>query len=497
VIGEGEGATQEPWDDRPKDHCGLVGVASHRDVSADIFIGLRVLQHRGQESAGIAVYNGAVLARKGMGLVHEVFTPNSLTALKGPVGIGHVRYSTTGTSVIDNAQPIVSSSVLGDVALAHNGDIVNAGELREELEAKGWSFITSTDSEVIVRLLANEIAKTKDATVALKNFTAKLVGAYSLVILIGGRLFAVRDPLAIRPLCLGRTDDSHIVASESVVFDTLGAKFVRDLRPGEVLEVKPDEVISSRLPHPTNTAHCMFEWVYFSRPDSQLDGRQVYDVRVRIGEELAKLHPVEADVIVPVPDSGRAHAYGFSRVSGIPTAEGLIKNRYIERTFIMPNPSDRELGVMLKLNPIRSVIEGKRVVLIDDSIVRGTTIRQIVRIVRDGGAREVHVRVGCPPIIAPCYLGIDMKTRNQFVATGRSVEEISEFIGADSLGYLSVEALVRALGVAQEDLCLACLTAEYPVEIPGERFRPQRRLDVFMEEPKRPLEARGPGQGRV
>lgn len=475
------------WGDHPKHHCGIMGALSTQDVAPAIFYGLRVLQHRGQESAGIAVHRGSIVAKKGMGLVHEVFSQEDLAALKGRVGIGHVRYSTTGTSVLDNAQPIVVSSSVGDIALAHNGDIVNAHELKEELQDKGWAFVTSTDSEVIVRLLANELARTKDVGQAIKTFTSKLVGAYSLVLLIGGRLFALRDPLAIRPLALGKMKDGWVVASESVVMDTLGGEFLRDLKPGEVLELTPEGPVSSRLPHPNNTGHCMFEWVYFARPDAIVDGRQVYDVRMRIGEELARLHPVEADLVVPVPDSGRAHAFGYSRASGIPVAEGLIKNRYIERTFIMPNQEDREMGVTLKLNPVRSLIEGKRIVLIDDSIVRGTTIRKIVKITRDGGAREVHVRVGCPPIVAPCYLGVDMKTRDQFIATGRRVEEIREFIGADSLGYCTIEALVRAIGKPQDDLCLGCLTGEYPVEVPGERLRRQRRLDLFqLAEPPKP-----------
>ncbi len=476
-------AFRQRWDEHPKHHCGIVASASHGDVSGELYYGLRVLQHRGQESAGIAVYNNGMKYHRGMGLVHEVFTPDRLADLQGTVGIGHVRYSTTGSSVVENAQPIVIPQSAGGLALSHNGDIVNAQELREGLEARGWAFMTTSDSEVIIRLLANEIAKTRDTPEALRNVMGRLVGAYSLMILVGGRVFAVRDPLAIRPLCVGKTEDGYMAASESVVFDTLGAKFLRDLKPGEILELTPDGLEPQRLPHPTTTAHCMFEWVYFARPDSVVDGRLPYDVRMRIGEELAREHPVEADMVVPVPDSGRAHAHGFARYSGLPVVEGLIKNRYIERTFIMPEPKDREVSVLLKFNPVRSVIEGKRVVLIDDSIVRGTTFRQIVRIVRDGGAREVHVRIGCPPIRAPCYLGIDMKTRDQFIATGRTVEEIREYIGADSLGYCSIPALVRAIGMGQEDLCLGCLTGEYPVEIPGEKSRPQRRLDLFADDP--------------
>lgn len=471
-------------DDHPREFCGIVGaIANDGDVAADLFYGLRVMQHRGQESAGLAVSNGTVHHRKGMGLVHEVFGAEDVEALDGPVGIGHVRYSTEGASSLENCQPIVASSSAGDVALAHNGEIVNAPQLREELQRKGWAFITSTDSEVIVRLLANEITQTRDVNVALREFTSKLVGSYSLVILVGNRLFAIRDGLAIRPLCYGRKDGMHVVASESVVFDTLGAKFVRDLRPGEILELTPEGVESTRLPHPTNTAHCMFEWVYFSRPDSVLDGRLVYDVRVDIGKELAQEQPVEADMVVPVPDSGRAHAFGYAQEAGLPLIEGLIKNRYIERTFILPDQRERDIGVHLKLNAVGSLLQGKRVIVLDDSIVRGTTMKKIVQLVREAGAREVHVRIGCPPIRAPCYLGIDMKTRDQFVANNRTVEEIRAHIEADSLGYISIDGLVQAIRRSESDLCLGCLTAEYPVQIPGERMRAQKRLDLFDREP--------------
>jgi amidophosphoribosyltransferase len=475
-----DGPTWE-WDEKPNHHCGVVGVAATEDVAGDIFLGLRILQHRGQEAAGIAVHDGEMKFRRGMGLVHEVFSKENLVNLKGRVGIGHVRYSTTGTSTIENAQPVVVSSAAADIALAHNGDIVNAGELKEELQERGWAFMTSTDTEVVVRLLANEISETRDVVRALKNLAKKLVGSYSLVILVGGRVFALRDPLAIRPLCLGRGDGVHMVASESIVFDTLGLDFVRDVGPGEIVELTPEAVMSHRIPAPQNPAHCMFEWVYFSRADSIVDGRLVYDVRQQIGRELAREHPVEADMVVPVPDSGRAHAFGYAEKSGLPYLEGLMKNRYIDRTFIMPEQEDRDLNVLLKLNPVRSVVGGKRVVLVDDSIVRGTTMRKIVSILRKGGAKEVHVRIGCPPIRAPCYLGIDMKTRNQFAANERTVKGIGDMLGADSLGYVSIAGLLRSLGLDEQQVCLGCLTARYPVEVPGEAVRFQKRLDAFAE----------------
>lgn len=473
---------------KPAEKCGIIGIAGTENVVPNLYYGLRILQHRGQESAGIATFaDGEVRARRGMGLVHEVFAEEDLGALAGNAGIGHVRYSTTGSSVLENAQPISCQSVAGDIALAHNGDILNAMDLKGELQKKGWAFMSSSDSEVIVRLLANEIAQTGDVERAMKEFANVLVGAYSLVLLIKDTVYAIRDPLAVRPLCIGELDGSYVVASESVVFDTLGGKFLRDLKPGEVVRLRPDGFDSFRLPHPTHAAHCMFEWVYFSRPDSVLDGRLVYDARVRIGQELAREHPVAADIVVPVPESGRAQAQGYSKASGLPVVEGLIKNRYIERTFIMPEPTDREISVLLKLNPIRSAIKGKRVVLVDDSIVRGTTIKKIVRILRDqGGAKEVHLRIGCPPIRSPCYLGIDMKTRDQFIANGREVEEIQDFIGADSLGYLSIQGLIKALKHSRDDLCLGCLTGEYPIEVPGEKVRGMSRLEMFGDARREP-----------
>src|SRR5437867_2192452 len=429
---------------KPSDKCGILAIASKEPVAKDLYYALRILQHRGQESGGMATFDGRdTHAKRGMGLVNEIFGEEDSNNLKGNGGIGHVRYSTTGSSSLDNAQPIVASTAYGDIALGHNGDIVNAGLLREELSRKGWAFMTTSDSEVIVRLLANELSHTGDVRRALKEFTRRLVGAYSLAIMINGVPYAVRDPLAIRPLCIGVKDGAYMAASESVVFDTLGYKFVRDLKPGEIVALRPDGVESFRLPHPTHTAHCMFEWVYFARPDSVLDGRLVYDARVKVGQQLAREHPVEADIVVPVPESGRAQAQGYSQVSGLPVVEGLIKNRYIERTFIMPEQTDREVGVLLKLNPIKSAVKNKRIVLVDDSIVRGTTIKKIVRIVREAGAAQVHLRIGCPPIKAPCYLGIDMKTRDQFIANGRTVPDVAASVGADSPGYLSTADPVR------------------------------------------------------
>ncbi len=464
--------------DEPDHSCGVIGMALSHDVSYLIKNALRVIQHRGQESAGIAVFNDGIEILKGMGLVHEVLEGEQLRGLKGTVGIGHVRYSTSGASVSDNCQPIVVGTSAGELALGHNGDITNADELRSKLKTEGWAFLTDSDSEIVIRILANELTSTLDPFRAIKETMSKLEGSYSLVLLIGDRIFGVRDPHGFRPLCLGRVDHGYALASESAVFDVLQGEFIRDIQPGEIVEITPEGFKSKRGMQVPNQAHCMFEFVYFARPDSIIDGREVFETRNRIGKILAREHPVDADVVIPVPDSGRAHAVGFAEGSGLEYEEGLMKNRYVERTFIMPDQSDREESVALKLNPIKSTIEGRRVVLVDDSIVRGTTLTKIVQIVKEAGAKEVHVRIGSPPIRAPCFYGIDMKTRDQFAASSRTVPEIAEFITADSLGYISIDGLVEAIGISKKDLCLACLTGEYPTDIPGERRRFQKRLEL-------------------
>ena len=466
--------------EHPQEECGVFAIASIQNVSIDVFYALRVLQHRGQESAGIAVYNNGIKAIKGMGLAHQALKPDDIKNLKGEIGIGHVRYSTFGSSTIENAQPIVVSTNYGDIALGHNGEIVNADKIMEDLKKKGWAFITSTDSEIAVRLLANDIANTGDPVRSLKNLMSILQGAYSMTIMIDNRVFAIRDPLGFRPLCVGRTKGGYAAASESVVFDTLGGEFIRDVDPGEIVELLPGEIRSTKTGLSKGRAHCMFEWVYLARADSSIEGHLVYEVRRRIGQRLAKEQPADVDVVVPIPDSGRSHAIGYSEESGIRYSEGLMKNRYVERTFIMPEQSERTTSVMLKLNPLKSVIKDKRVVLVDDSIVRGTTIRQIVQLVRNAGAKEVHVRIGSPPIRAPCYFGIDMKTREQFAAIGRTIDEIGKMITADSIGYISVEGLIESIGLSPGDLCLGCLTEEYPLSVPGEKVRYQKKLDMFV-----------------
>jgi amidophosphoribosyltransferase len=468
-------------DDHPKHYCGVVAMALSVNAAPELKRALRIIQHRGQEAAGVAVFDTATNRTnhvRASGLVHEVLTGREFENLKGTVGIGHVRYATTGSSCAQNAQPIVVTSMAGDVALGHNGDIVNSEKLRTKLQGDGWAFLTTTDSEIIVRILANELKQSTDPVKAIRSTMKFLDGAFSLVIMVGGRVFGLRDPLGFRPLCIGKVSSGYVLASESAVLDIMQGEFIRDVQPGEIIEVTKDGFTSSKMVGPPHRAHCMFEWVYFARPDSVIDGQEVYDVRKRLGMILAKEQPADADVVIPVPDSGRAHALGYAVGAGIPYDEGLMKNRYVERTFIMPEQVQREEGVGLKLNPIKSTIYNKRVVVVDDSIVRGTTLRKIVQMLRRGGAREVHVRIGCPPIRAPCYYGIDMKTREQFAATGRTVEQIAEYLTADSVGYTSLKGLEEALAIPENDLCMACLNGEYPTNVPGERMRFQRRLEV-------------------
>ena len=462
----------------PKHSCGVVGFALNTNIAPYIFKALRVIQHRGQESAGVSYHDGETIETiKGPGLVHEVFLPEKIMAIDGKVGIGHVRYSTAGSKASMNSQPITVDTLHGQMALAHNGDITNADELRNEYLKKGWAFLTDSDSEIILRLLSKEPNCFHDPIKAIKNVTSIIDGAYSLTIMIGDRVFGVRDPYGFRPLCVGKLPEGYFLASESAVVDVLQGEFVCDVAPGEVVEITPESIKIAPSRSAGNKAHCMFEWVYFARPDSIMDGRETYQVRRNIGAILAQECPVDADVVIPVPDSGRAHGLGFAEASGISYEEGFMKNRHVERTFILPDQKQREGAVSLKLNPIKSTIKGRRLVVVDDSIVRGTTLRKLVQMLRKAGATEVHVRIGCPPIISPCYYGVDMKSRDQFVATNRSVEEIADLITADSLGYISKEGLVKALDLPENDLCLACVTGKYPTNIPGESHRFQSRLD--------------------
>lgn len=448
-----------------KESCGIVGISiKNRDVFPSLYYSLRALQHRGQESAGIAIFSdGQIIEHKGMGLVSHIF---SKVYIHGRTGIGHVRYSTQGSSTIKNAQPIVMYTKFGTLALAHNGEIVNAEQLRKELTASGHTFYTETDSEVIAKLLSVEISSAGEITYGIKRTMRKLKGSYSLALLINDRLFGIRDPLGIKPLCLGKLNEGYGIASESVAFDTLDGELIRDVLPGEVIEITSEGFTTLLRIKSRFYAHCMFEYVYFARADSIIEGRCVYDVRKRLGQILAEEQPAEGDFVVPVPDSGRAQALGYSEKIGIPFAEGIMKNRYVERTFIMPYQEERTLGIKLKLNPVRSVVDGKRIILVDDSIVRGNTMLKIVNMLRRAGAKEVHVRIGSPPIISPCYLGIDMKDKSEFIAANRTLAEISSEINADSVGYISVDGLVDAIGICKKNLCLGCVTGKYPIKIP-------------------------------
>jgi amidophosphoribosyltransferase len=415
-----------------------------------------------------------------MGLVHEVFSGDALDTLRGSLGIGHVRYPTTGSPDIENAQPLALKLRDEDAALAHNGDLVNYERVRRRLKAQGVEFLGSADSETMAAMISLEYSHTRDLETAIRRARQELIGGYAVVMVVGNRVVAFRDPLGIRPLVLGKLHDGYAVASESVAIELMGGKLLRDVRPGEVLTIDRNGTLHETSgPAPGPTAHCMFEWVYFSRPDSIVEGQAVYASRTRIGERLARESPAEADLIIPVPDSSRPQALGYSSVTGIPYAEGLIKSRFVERTFILPDQKRREEEVRVKLHPVPGIIKGKRVVLIDDSIVRGTTLREIVGMVRGAGAVRVDVRIGCPPIVAPCFFGIDMKTRRELVAHGRAEEEVAKVVNADTVHYLSIEGLIDSLGLSSDRLCLGCLTGRYPVEVPEEHQRFQKSLAEF------------------
>jgi amidophosphoribosyltransferase len=447
-----------------RDECGVFGVCDSQDAANIAYLGLYALQHRGQESAGIAALDeGRIHVEREMGYVADVFDEARLSRLPGRTAIGHVRYSTAGGSTLVNAQPIVFATGRGPLAIAHNGNLVNARQIREELERTGALFTTTSDTEVILHLVARSKAPT--LTGAIAEALLDVRGAYSLVILSAEGIFAARDPNGIRPLSLGIREGSPVVASESCAFDLIGANFERDVEPGEVVKLSREGFASTRFAFPQHTP-CVFEHVYFSRPDSIVFGRSVAATREAMGARLAREHPAEVDVVVPVPDSGMYAALGFARESGIPFALGLVRNHYVGRTFIEPKQAIRHFGVKVKLNPVREVVEGKRIVLVDDSIVRGTTSKKIVRMLRDAGAKELHVRISSPPTMASCHYGIDTPTRRELIASTASVEEIREFIGADTLGYLSPEGMLQAFGRPQQSTCTACFTGIYPVEIP-------------------------------
>ncbi len=446
--------------------CGIVGVFGHKEAAGLAYTGLFALQHRGQESAGVAAADGPSLTcRTGMGLVSDVLGGDVLKALPGDAAIGQVRYSTTGDSNPVNAQPFLMRHHRGPIAVAHNGNLVNSADLRFDLEEAGAIFQTTTDTETLLHLVAR--SKAQDVVDAVVESLQQVSGAYSILFMVPGRMVAVRDPHGFRPLCLGRLDGAFVLASETCALDLLGAELVREMDPGEVLVVDVAGLHSFKPFKETRPAPCIFEHVYFSRPDSTVFGQPVQQVRKRLGEQLYREQPVPADMVVPVPDSGVYAAMGYARAAGLPFEMGLVRNHYVGRTFIQPTQAIRNDSVRIKLNPVRDILEGKRIVLLDDSIVRGTTSREIARMCLDAGAAEVHLRISCPPTIGPCYYGIDTPRRDELIASGNTVEEIRDFIGADSLGYLSLEGMLQAMGTDESAACTACWTLEHPVEIPA------------------------------
>ena len=461
-------------DEHFHDECGVVGVFGHPEAANLVYLGLFALQHRGQESAGIVTTDGhEFFSHRGMGQVSAVFRKRDIAKLQGRHAIGHVRYSTAGESGLRNAQPFSFEYRHGGLALCHNGNLVNAHRLREGLEREGSIFQSTSDTEVLMHLIAKSQAPTTEDRLA--EALAQVQGAFSLLVLVADRLIAVRDRFGIRPLVLGRLGDAWVVASETCAFDLIGARFVRDIKPGEMLVIREDGLVSHRLWPEASPRFCVFEYIYFARPDSTLEGLNVYAARIRIGEELAREAPAEADLVCPVPDSGTAAAIGYAQASGLPFATGLIRNHYVGRTFIEPKQSIRNFGVRLKLNPVREVLADRRVVLVDDSIVRGTTSRKIVEMVRQAGAREVHLRIASPPTRHPCFYGIDTPTEEELMANRMNIPEMARAIGADSLDFLSLDGLYRALGRARAAHCDACFSGDYPVP-PQERTPPQLSL---------------------
>ncbi len=457
-------------DGKIKDECGVFGIYSPKlDVARLCYYGLYALQHRGQESAGIAVSDGcAIQLYKNMGLVSEVFDEDTLKKYTGKMAIGHVRYSTTGDSSIINAQPLLFEYLQGQVALAHNGNLTNAKNWRSNLQMTGSVFQTSSDTEIFVNLIARYSQSPIEES--LIKCMIDLKGAYSLIVMTNDKLVGVRDPHGIRPLCLGRLgDDGYVLASESCALDVVGAEFVRDIEPGEIIIIDEQNIRSFKVPNGHKKALCSFEYIYLARPDSVIDGKSVGVVRRKMGGILADESNIKADLIVPVPDSGIAAAFGYADKSGIPLAEALMKNRYVGRTFIKPTQQLREVGVRLKLNPIREVVKGKDVILVDDSIVRGTTSRQLISLLKNAGANKVHLAISSPPVLYSCFYGIDTAAREELIASKKSVEEIRKHTGADSLTYLSIEGLLKALDNREEGFCTACFDGNYPVEIPNER----------------------------
>jgi amidophosphoribosyltransferase len=451
--------------DKFREECGVFGIYGHAEAANLAYLGIYAMQHRGQESAGIAVSDGnQVRMHKAMGHVSDVFNATVLGKLPGTMGIGHVRYSTTGESSVSNAQPFLIECAHGQIAISHNGNLVNARDVRDDLVRDGSIFQTSSDTEVVLHLYARSRAGTVEQ--AIIDSVSQVRGAFSFAMLTQDRLVAVRDPHGFRPLALGQLGDAWVVCSETCAMDLIGATYVRDVEPGEVLVIGPSGPRSFKPFAPARLAHCVFEHVYFSRPDSYVFGESVNEVRTNLGRILARESPVEADVVVPIPDSGVCAAVGFAEQSGIPMRMGLIRNHYVGRTFIQPQQSIRHFGVRVKLNPVRSILEGKRVVLVDDSIVRGTTSRKIVRMIKAAGAKEVHMRISCPPTISPCFYGVDTPQRSELIAATHTQQEIRKYLDAESLSYLSLDGLLQSVGSGRQSYCTSCYTGVYPVAFP-------------------------------
>lgn len=449
--------------------CGIVGIVDAGEVSVPLYYALFALQHRGQESAGIATFDCKVLYKhRDQGLVLDIFDEQTLKQLKGNVGVGHVRYPTTGANLPENVQPFIFRFKDHTFAIAHNGNLVNTRELREEFEQAGEIFSTTTDTEVIASVIAHEFRRSCNIEDAIVLCMRRLRGSFAVVLMLDDVLYAFRDPLGIKPLCLGKTGEGYIVASESVAVDALRGTLLRDVAPGEMIKIDRFGMESTQITCANHAAHCIFEFIYFARADSIMEGKLVYDVRRRIGAYLYEESPLVADIVSPVPDSGTSVAIGYAQQSHIPFIETLMKNRYMGRTFIKPSQRERENAVRIKLNPIKSHITRRSIVLIDDSIVRGTTSRRIVEMMREAGAAEIHVRIGSPQIIAPCYLGVDMPTREELIASDKDTEEVRQRISATSLHHISLEALVEAIGIDPQNLCIGCLTGGYPVCIDKE-----------------------------
>ena len=442
--------------------CGIFGVYPHKDASRLTYLGLYALQHRGEESAGILTYNGKKIhLHKALGLVSEVFDEKIIRTLRGELAVGHVRYSTTGSSNIKNTQPFYVKSKIGEIAIAHNGNLTNTVALHQKLEDKGALFQTTMDSEIVAHLLAHSQNNNQKETIIWA--LSQLEGAYSLVLMLNDMLIGARDTFGWRPLCLGKLDGAYILASETCALDLIGASFVRDIQPGEIVFIDKDKIESIKPFKETNPAFCIFEYIYFARPDSNIFGHNVYSARKRLGRNAAKEFPVEADIVIPIPDSGNSAALGFAEESKLPFETGLIRNHYIGRTFIQPSQFIRDFRVKIKLNPIKDVLKGKRICIVEDSIVRGTTSKSRVRTLREAGAKEIHMRVSCPPLKFPCFYGIDFPTKKELVASKHDVAWIRDFIGADSLEYLSLQGMLNSMPLSKECFCTACFTGAYPL----------------------------------